>query len=239
MLLILVGALGTVDLKGTICGMKRPFKPENQTYPFTLPTLPYSEYYLGGALPALLVQIHHQRHQQGYVNKLNEYLERNSELQRFRMEELVYMGKDDVALARMAGGDYNHYLYWWVLKNPLCASAPTGPLLKKINEKWGSFNSFKEEFSDKAKSLFGSGWTWLCAAQEELFIVNTENHVNPLMTEEKCYSILANDVWEHAYYLKYQWDRASYVDIFWSLVDWRLVELFYEKYASRALPVPF
>ena len=188
-----------------------------------LPELGYEYDALEPFIDAKTMEIHHGKHHAGYVKKLNAALESHSDLQAKSPEELV---KDldsipeDIrkAVQNNGGGHVNHSFFWKILKKDVKIS---GEIEKEINDKWGSFDKFKEEFVDKAATLFGSGWCWLVVSGGELEIMQTKNQDSPI-TEGKV-PVLGLDVWEHAYYLKYQNKRPDYVDAFFNVINWEQV----------------
>lgn len=224
------------------CSSKTKFEPQTQVYEFTLPELPYDYTFLEPVITSQILYSHHDHHHQTYTDKLNDIVAENPDYQDKTIIDLLYLAKDDLELQRQAGGYYAHSLYWWMMTNPGCAAKePSGLLMDKILSQWGSFENFKAEFEDNEKSVFGSGWTWACVNPKgDIEIRNTSEHKNPLMEIEGeiCYSFFLNDVWEHAYYLKYMWDKGSYFENYWSIVDWELASYFYEAYSSKFEPVP-
>ncbi len=199
-------------------------------YPYTLPALTYGFADLEPNIDALTMEIHHDRHHNGYVNKLNNALEATPGMQTMNLEQLLATIKPgDSALRNNGGGHWNHTMFWnWLSPKK---TAPNERLTQAINQKWGTLEAFKGEFGDAAKSVFGSGWAWLCKdGNGNLFITSTPNQDNPLMTkiiDKPGTPILGIDVWEHAYYLHYQNKRADYIGAFWNVVNWnRVNELF-------------
>lgn len=195
--------------------------------PFELPQLPYPYDALEPHIDAETMEIHHTRHHQTYTNNLNAALEKHPELAGKTIEELL-SGLDSVpedirtAVRNNGGGYFNHNIFW-VIMAPNAGGEPTGELADAIKAKWGSFDAFKQEFSQAAITLFGSGWAWLCVdANGELTIVQTPNQDNPIMPyyPEGLKPIMGIDVWEHAYYLKYRNRRADYVAAWWNVVNW-------------------
>ncbi|MBV7441519.1 superoxide dismutase [Weeksellaceae bacterium TAE3-ERU29] len=196
---------------------------------FELPNLPYAFDALEPHIDALTMEIHHDKHHAGYTNNLNKAIE-GTELENKSIEEILKEGFDKNAVRNNGGGFYNHSLFWQIL-SPNGGGEPKGELADKINETFGSFEKFKEEFSNEAKTRFGSGWAWLCVMdKDELMVCSTANQDNPLMPNG-CGGtpILGLDVWEHAYYLKYQNKRPDYVSAFWNVVNWDKVEELYKK----------
>mgnify|MGYP001607940616 CR=1 FL=1 len=201
--------------------------------PFTLPKLSYSYNALEPYIDEQTMTIHHTKHHQAYVDKLNAAIQ-GTEFENFDIHELLKNIKkipEDKrrAVINHGGGHANHSLFWQILKKG--TEKPSGKLAKEINEKFGSFEKFKEEFSNAATTLFGSGWAWLVLNEGKLEIVKTPNQNSPLM--EGKIPILGLDVWEHAYYLKYQNKRADYVQAFWNVINWEKVEEFYEEAINK------
>lgn len=197
---------------------------------FTLPALPYAYNALEPFIDKQTMEIHHIKHHQAYINKLNETPSTN----------IDYMSSDEVkcthvdkytssAIRNNLGGHYNHSLFWTLLKpNPEgYANIAEGKIAKEIEKHFKSFDDFKKEFSEKALKIFGSGWCWLIKDKDgKLKIVTTANQDNPLMKldGEQGKPLLALDVWEHAYYLKYQNKRVDYISNWWNVVNWNKVE---------------
>lgn len=190
-----------------------------------LPALPYSFDALEPHIDARTMEIHHDRHHATYVNNLNDALEGHDALAEKSVEELI-SDLDAVpesirtAVRNNGGGHANHTLFWEIL-SPNGGGAPTGELAKAIDDTFGSFDKFKEEFTDAAIKRFGSGWAWLVVKDGSLAVTSTPNQDSPLM--EGATPILGLDVWEHAYYLKYQNKRPDYVAAFWNVVNWEEV----------------
>ena len=184
-----------------------------------LPKLPYEMNALEPNISAKTVEFHYTKHHQGYVNKLNGLIE-GTEYANKSLEEIIKTSEGGIF--NNAAQVWNHTFYWEGFSaNP--QKEPTGKLAEMINAKWGSFEKFKEEFSNAAAGLFGSAWAWLVIDESgELKIVGTSNAGTPLTTAEK--PLLTADVWEHAYYLDYQNLRPSYLANFWNLVDWKKIE---------------
>lgn len=202
---------------------------------FTLPKLPYAYDALEPFIDKQTMEIHHTKHHQAYINKLNETPSTNIDYSSSDEVKCSHIDKTTSAVIRNnLGGHYNHSLFWLLLKpNPNATqNLPEGKLLEAINRDFISFNDFKKEFSEKATKVFGSGWCWLIEQNGKLKITITSNQDNPLMNldHEKGKIILALDVWEHAYYLKYQNKRADYINNWWNLINWnKSQELFISK----------
>ena len=196
-----------------------------------LPTLPYPYDALEPYIDARTMEIHHTKHHQGYVNKLNAALEKYPDLQNVPLENLlrnIASVPEDIrtAVRNNGGGHANHSLFWTVM-GPNGGGAPTGELAAAINEAFGSFEAFKEAFSTAAATRFGSGWAWLVVdAFGNLKVYSTPNQDSPYM--DGFTPILGLDVWEHAYYLKYQNRRPEYIQNWWNVVNWAEVARRYE-----------
>src|SRR5574344_1335 len=198
---------------------------------FTLPVLPYSYDALEPHIDAQTMAIHYTKHHQAYVTNLNNAVS-GSALEGKSLEELLKnVDSLPVVVRNNAGGHWNHTFFWNLL-SPKASVVPTGKLAGAINKKWGNLDAFKAAFNQAAMGRFGSGWAWLCVeASGELEICSTANQDNPLMPNVCCSGqpILGLDVWEHAYYLKYQNRRAEYVEAFWKVLDWKVVENKFEQ----------
>ena len=183
---------------------------------FTLPKLPYSKDALEPHISAETLSIHHGKHHNGYVNKLNAAVEADASLQGRSLENLIASASGGVF--NNAAQVWNHTFYWNSM-SPSGGGAPTGPIAAKINAAFGSFDAFKAAFSKAAAGQFGSGWAWLVQdADGDLSITTTSNAGNPLTSGHK--PVLTCDVWEHAYYVDYRNDRGGYVQAWWNLVNW-------------------
>ncbi len=204
----------------------------------TLPPLPYDYKALEPHIDATTMEIHHTKHHQTYVNNLNKALEGKPQWEAKTLEALISNINglpEDIrtAVRNNGGGHANHSLFWTIL-GPQKGGKPTGELERAITQEFGSFEAFKEKFETAAKGRFGSGWAWLCVSKGKLCVCSTPNQDNPLMdiAESKGVPILGLDVWEHAYYLKYQNRRPDYVAAFWNVVNWDAVAKNYQ--AARA-----
>jgi Fe-Mn family superoxide dismutase len=194
---------------------------------FTLPALPYAFDALEPHIDRLTMEIHHDRHHKAYVDNLNKALPGATKT----LEEiLATVSTQPVAVRNNGGGHWNHSFFWNVL-GPAKGTKPSEALAKQIDADFGSFDAFKAEFTKAATSRFGSGWAWLLKKDGKLMISSTPNQDNPLMdvADVKGQPILALDVWEHAYYLKYMNKRADYIAAFWNLVNWDFVSTNYSK----------
>lgn len=195
-----------------------------------LPPLPYEFNALEPHIDAQTMEIHHDRHHATYVNNLNAALESAPELQSKSIEELI----SDLnavpegirtAVRNNGGGHANHSLFWETLA-PNAGGVPTGALADAINSAFGSFDNFKAEFAKAATTRFGSGWAWLIVDGDKVAVTSTPNQDSPLMEGKT--PILGLDVWEHAYYLKYQNKRPDYISAFWNVVNWDVVSQKFE-----------
>jgi Fe-Mn family superoxide dismutase len=198
--------------------------------PFTLSPLPYAHEALEPHIDTLTMQIHHGKHHQAYVDNLNKAIA-GTEHENKSIEELVAnAGKISVAVRNNGGGHWNHTFFWESLA-PQAGGTPKGELAAAIDAAFGSFDAFKEKFANAGMTRFGSGWAWLSLNdKKELFISSTPNQDNPLMdvAEVKGTPLLGVDVWEHAYYLKYQNRRADYLGAFWNVISWDKIEARYQ-----------
>jgi len=192
---------------------------------FTLPPLPYANDALEPHIDAKTMEIHHTKHHQAYVNNLNAAIEKAPELANKSIDELM-KGINTVpeavraAVRNNGGGHWNHSMFWQIM-GPNKGGEPTGKLADAIKSAFGDFAKFKEQFAAAGVGRFGSGWAWLIHDAGKLSITSTPNQDNPLMEGKQ--AILGLDVWEHAYYLKYQNLRPKYIEAWWNVVDWEAV----------------
>ena len=191
----------------------------------TLPALPYAFEALEPHIDAQTMQIHHGKHHQAYVNNLNAAIEKAPDLASWSLEQLskeIAKVPEAVrtAVRNNGGGHWNHSLFW-ELMGPAKGGAPTGKLADAINAAFGDFAKFKEQFAAAGVGRFGSGWAWLIQDGGKLSIMSTPNQDNPLMDGK--HALLGLDVWEHAYYLKYQNRRPDYIGAWWNVVNWDAV----------------
>ncbi len=187
-----------------------------------LPALPYAPDALEPHIDAQTMQIHHGKHHQTYVTNLNGALDKHPELHAKSLDDLIRSVNsvpEDIrtAVRNNGGGHWNHSLFWKLMA-PKAGGAPSGAVADAINSSFGSFDKFKEQFQAAGLGRFGSGWAWLVESGGKLEITSTPNQDNPLMDGKK--AILGVDVWEHAYYLKYQNRRADYLGAWWNVVNW-------------------
>lgn len=198
---------------------------------FEQPKLKYAYDALEPNVDARTMEIHYTKHHAGYTKKLNAAVE-GTDLEGKNIENIMMnLDKSNSAVRNNGGGFYNHNLFWEVM-SPDGGGKPSGELAKAIDEKFGSFDTFKEEFSKAAATQFGSGWAWLCVHEGgKVEICSTPNQDNPLMPGVGCDGtpILGLDVWEHAYYLKYQNKRPDYINAFFNVINWEEVAAKYAK----------
>jgi Fe-Mn family superoxide dismutase len=197
------------------------------TFPFTLPALPYAPAALEPHIDKMTMEIHHGKHHAAYVNNLNKALESAPDLAGKTVEELLANHCASVpenirtAVRNNGGGHINHSMFWKIMV-PDGGGAPVGNVAQAINATFGGFDKFKEKFAQAGVTRFGSGWAWLVRSGHSLDIVSTANQDSPVM-EGKC-AVMGLDVWEHAYYLKYQNRRPDYIAAWWNVVNWPEIE---------------
>ncbi|SFE02852.1 superoxide dismutase [Spirosoma endophyticum] len=198
---------------------------------FVLDPLPYPSDSLEPNIDKQTMEIHHGKHHNAYVTNLNNAIA-GTDMENKSIEDLLAsVSKAPVAVRNNGGGHYNHTLFWNTISGN-GGGQPTGTLAEAINQKFGSFDTFKEEFTKAATTRFGSGWAWLIVTPEgELTIASSPNQDNPLMdiAEVKGFPIIGLDVWEHAYYLKYQNRRPDYIAAYFNVVDWAAAEKRYQQ----------
>ncbi len=198
---------------------------------FELPALPYAFDALEPHIDAQTMEIHHDKHHAAYVTNLNKALEGKDGESKSIEDICKNISTYPVAVRNNGGGHYNHSLFWTVI-GPNAGGTPSGELAEAINAAFGSFEDFKTKFSEAGATRFGSGWAWLSVAEDgKLVVSSTPNQDNPLMdvADVKGTPILGMDVWEHAYYLKYQNKRPDYIAAFWNVVNWDAVA---ERFAN-------
>jgi Fe-Mn family superoxide dismutase len=198
---------------------------------FTLPALPYPADTLEPYIDKMTMEIHHGRHHKAYVDNLNKALEGQAQLQNLSIEQLmrdINRVPENIrqAVINNGGGHVNHTMFWEIMAKS-AGGKPSGPLADEINKLCGDFATFQQQLKQAAVSRFGSGWAWLVYADGKLQILSTANQDSPLMKGQS--PILGIDVWEHAYYLKYQNKRPDYVDAWWNVVNWNAVAERYTK----------
>lgn len=195
---------------------------------FELPSLPYANDALAPHIDARTMEIHHDKHHAAYVSKLNAAIA-GTDMEGKDLDTLMRENTDNAGVRNNGGGHWNHTLFWSVM-GPNGGGEPTGALADAINSAFGSFDGFKEQFSNAAATRFGSGWAWLCVNGGKLEVCSTANQDNPLMPGVGCEGtpILGLDVWEHAYYLNYQNRRPDYIGAFFNVINWEEVTKRYE-----------
>jgi len=198
---------------------------------FALPELKYAFDALEPHIDAKTMEIHHDKHHAGYTKKLNDAIE-GTDMEGKNIENILQnLDMSNKAVRNNGGGFYNHSLFWEVM-SPDGGGKPEGELASAIDSAFGSFEAFKEKFSNAAAGQFGSGWAWLCVhSGGKVEVCSTANQDNPIMPEIGCGGtpILGLDVWEHAYYLNYQNKRPEYIDAFFNVIDWKEVSSRYAK----------
>ncbi len=195
---------------------------------FELPNLPYAYDALEPNIDARTMEIHHTKHHAAYTNNLNAAIA-GTDLEGKSIEDILKVCKDKPAVRNNGGGFYNHNLFWAVM-SPNGGGNPSGELAQAINDAFGTFENFKDEFAKAAATRFGSGWAWLCVTNGKLEVCSTANQDNPLMGEGCSGApILGLDVWEHAYYLNYQNRRPDYINAFFNVINWDEVS---KRYAA-------
>ncbi len=202
---------------------------------FELPPLPYDYSALEPHIDAQTMQLHHDKHHQAYVNNLNAALQGLSQFDNVSVEDLMRRINEvpenvRTAVRNNGGGHVNHTMFWEIMK-PNGGGEPTGALADAINSTFGSFDQFKTVFNDNGAKRFGSGWTWLVVDQSgKLQALSTANQDSPFM--DGMYPVMGNDVWEHAYYLKYQNRRPDYLSAWWNVVNWNEVAKRFQQATS-------
>ncbi len=205
--------------------------------PFTLAPLPYATNALEPAIDKATMELHHGKHHQAYVNNLNNAVAGDAKLSKLSLEELVAKaGKHPAAVRNNAGGHWNHTFFWNIMGPADKSGTPSPELLKAINDEFGSLDELKAAFNKAGLARFGSGWSWLIVDKKgKLVITTTPNQDNPLMdvAETRGTPILGNDLWEHAYYLKYNNRRGDYLGAWWQVVNWDAVSKHYADAVDR------
>ena len=197
------------------------YEQQNATTNFELPPLPFSLDAIEPHIDKQTMEIHHGKHHAAYIKNLNKEVETNKDLQGKSIEQIcANVSKHNTAVRNNAGGHYNHSLFWTLLSAK--GGLPSASFTKALEKDFGTMEAMKTQFNEAAKTRFGSGWAWLIYSDGKMKICSTPNQDNPLMdiAETKGFPILAIDVWEHAYYLKYQNRRPDYIAAFWNVVNW-------------------
>jgi Fe-Mn family superoxide dismutase len=203
---------------------------------FTLPALPYAHDALEPHIDKQTMEIHHGKHHQAYVDNLNKAIASTPNEGKSLEELVAKAGSISPAVRNNGGGHWNHSFFWEIL-GPNTGGKPSGKLADAINETFGSFEALQEKINTAGTTRFGSGWAWLIVKDDKLEVTSTPNQDNPLMdvAEVKGTPILGIDVWEHAYYLKYQNKRPDYLKAIWNVIDWKKVTKHYEKALAVAV----
>lgn len=199
---------------------------------FTLPPLPYAYDALNPYIDTQTMTVHHDKHHAGYVKNLNAAIAQHPELRGKSVEELLQnlesVPEESRVTVRNNGGGHANHTMFWAIMSPTGGGEPTGAIAEAINATFGDFESFKQEFNDAGAKRFGSGWAWLVLTQDgKLEVTSTANQDSPFL--EGNYPIMGNDVWEHAYYLKYQNRRGDYLSAWWNVVNWDEVNKRFEQ----------
>lgn len=226
-----IASLGIIGALSIYAAVRHSNKP-TETGLYTLPPLPYAYGALEPHIDAQTMEIHHNKHHQKYVDELNATIKAHPELKKKTLEEML-KNLDAVpeaartSIRNNGGGHYNHSFFWLVMA-PAKGQEPTGKLKEAIEQEFGSIKEFQEKFDAAAKKVFGSGWAWLCKDTDgKLSIISTSNQDTPI--SQGLTPILGLDVWEHAYYLRYQNKRPDYITAWWHVVNWDQVAKNFEQ----------
>lgn len=233
--LILLGATAGVAAVRTFPVAAQPFSGSKQSQnsgTFQLPPLPYDYNALEPFVDAETMRFHHDKHHAAYVNNLNTAVDKYPELKSLSAEELLQnlskVPEDIRTTGRNNGGGHVNHSMFWEIMSPDGGGEPTGEIATLINQTFGSFDAFQQQFNDAGSKRFGSGWAWLVRNNEgKLQVISTANQDSPLM--DGMYPILGNDVWEHAYYLNYRNNRSEYLKQWWNVVNWKEVNNRFKK----------
>ena len=232
--LFALGAIPAVSVLGKVDNqlnyIKNQIRSTNTMAKFELPQLPYAYDALEPYIDKMTMEIHHTKHHNAYVTNLNKALEGTENEGKTIYEMFAMMSSLPAAIRNNGGGHWNHSLFWTLMKQN-GGGNPTGKIADAINSAFGSFEEFKTKFSTAGVTRFGSGWAWLLVQDGKLAISSTPNQDNPLMdvAEVKGTPVLGLDVWEHAYYLKYQNKRPDYIENWWNVVNWDKVNELFSK----------
>jgi superoxide dismutase, Fe-Mn family len=203
---------------------------------FKLPDLGYSFDALEPYIDARTMELHHDKHHATYVTKLNEALQGHDDLLKMDIVELITnldkVPEDIRTTVRNNGGGHANHSFFWDIMSPKGGGQPTGELASAITKTFGGFEDFKNKFKEAALGRFGSGWAWMCYHNDKLHICSTPNQDSTVMDDKSHAPILGLDVWEHAYYLKYQNKRPDYVDAWWNVVDWNTADRYFGMLAK-------
>jgi Fe-Mn family superoxide dismutase len=204
---------------------------------FKLPDLGYAFDALEPHIDARTMEIHHDKHHAAYIEKLNAALEGHEDLQKLDIVELITnldkVPEDIRTAVRNNGGGHANHSFFWTIMSPQGGGEPKGQLAEAIGKEFGSFKDFMGKFKEAAVGRFGSGWAWFCSQDGKLHICSTPNQDSTVMENKNHAPLLGLDVWEHAYYLKYQNRRPDYIDAWWNVVNWQQVEDYFGMLAAK------
>jgi len=229
-----LGAIPAVTVLGKVenqlNNINNHIRSTNTMAKFELPSLPYAYDALEPYIDKMTMEIHHTKHHNAYVTNLNKAIEGTENEGKTLEQMFASISKLPAAVRNNGGGHYNHSMFWTLMKQN-GGSKPSGKIADAINSAFGSFDEFKVKFSTAAATRFGSGWAWLVVQDGKLVVSSTPNQDNPLMdvAEVKGTPVLGLDVWEHAYYLKYQNKRLDYIENWWNVVNWDKVNELFSK----------
>ena len=218
---VALGTLGIAETSQVFSTIQSEQTKKDTPMPFTLPELPYATVALEPSIDKMTMEIHHGKHHAAYVTNLNNAIDGTPWATKSLEQIFAEVSKAPPAVRNNGGGHYNHSHFWNWMK-PGGGGAPSGDLAAAIIRDFGSFDKFKEQFSAAGATRFGSGWAWLVKQSDKLVVCSTPNQDNPLMdiADVKGTPVLGMDVWEHAYYLKYQNRRPDYIAAWWNVVNW-------------------
>lgn len=232
---LIISAFGIKEAAKNNKTMKNSIITKDSDGKFVFPALPYNYDALEPYIDKMTMEIHYSKHHRSYYDNFMKAIA-ETEMEQMSMEEIfAQISKYSATVRNNGGGYYNHVLFWESM-GANASAKPEGELLDAIISKFGSFDEFKTKFSEAAKTRFGSGWVWLSVdSKGQLFVSSTANQDNPLMdiAEQRGTPIMALDVWEHAYYLKYQNKRVDYITAFWNVIDWKKINNRYTKLKTR------
>ncbi len=229
-----LGAIPTITVLGKVenqlSNINKHIRSTSTMGKFELPQLPYAYDALEPYIDKMTMEIHHTKHHNAYVTNLNKAIEGTENEGKSLIEMFSNMSKLPAAVRNNGGGHWNHSLFWTLMKQN-GGRKPNGKIAEAIDSNFGSFDEFKNKFSTAAATRFGSGWAWLLVQDGKLVVSSTPNQDNPLMdvADVKGIPILGIDVWEHAYYLKYQNKRPDYIENWWNVVNWDKVNELFSK----------
>lgn len=229
-----LGAIPAVSVLGKVenhlNNINNHIRSTNTMAKFELPALPYAYDALEPYIDKMTMEIHHTKHHNAYVTNLNKAIEGTENEGKTLEQMFASISKLPAAVRNNGGGHYNHSMFWTLMKQN-GGGKPSGKIADAINSAFGSFDEFKVKFSTAAATRFGSGWAWLVVLDGKLVVSSTPNQDNPLMdvAEVKGTPVLGLDVWEHAYYLKYQNKRPDYIENWWNVVNWDKVNELFSK----------